>query len=154
MCVAEVRPERAATGRNFCACLDDHLGMTAPQQPFSRRLAATATAAIAALSLVACGSDDGSADTTATTATESGAQTVTIDVDADSGTPGTQTVALGTSVTLHITTATSQEFHLHGYDIEDEGTDVNISFVADQVGSFELESHATDTLLFTLVVAP
>ena len=75
-----------------------------------------------------------------------------IEVDADSGTPGTQTVPFGSSVSFHIVTATAQEFHLHDYDIEDEGTDVTMTFVADQPGSFELESHDTEELLFTLTV--
>lgn len=85
---------------------------------------------------------------------DSSAAATVIEVDADSGTPGTQTVPLGTPVTLHIVTATEQEFHLHGYDIEDGGTNVTINFVADQAGSFELESHDTEELLFTLVVEP
>jgi hypothetical protein len=130
--------------------------MNAPRR-FPRRFAATAIAALAAVSLVACGSDDDADDTPATAAPSdatTAVDAVTIEVDADSGTPGTQTVALGTPVSLHVTTATSQEFHLHGYDIEDEGTDVTITFVADQAGSFELESHDTEALLFTLVVTP
>jgi hypothetical protein len=49
-------------------------------------------------------------------------------------------------------TATEQEFHLHDYDIEQAGTDVTMTFVADQAGTFELESHDTEELLFTLVV--
>ena len=96
------------------------------------------------------GDDDTSSSTAAPATT---AATTVIEVDADGGTPGTQTVALGTSVSFHIVSATDQEFHLHGYDIEDEGTDVTMTFVADQAGTFDLESHATDTLLFTLVVA-
>ena len=61
-------------------------------------------------------------------------------------------MALGTTVALHIVSATEHEFHLHGYDIEDEGTDVTINFVADQAGSFEVETHDTEEIVFTLVV--
>jgi hypothetical protein len=109
-------------------------------------LGAVAIAALATLTPIACGSDDGEP------AGETTADAVVIEVDADSGTPGTQTVALGTPVSLHIVTATAQEFHLHDYDVEQEGTDVTLSFVADQTGTFELESHDTEALLFTLVV--
>lgn len=125
--------------------------MIAPRS-LHRHTAAAAIAVLAAVSLVACGSDDDSVGQPVVTSAT--ADSVTIDVDADSGSPGTQTVPLGTPVSLHVTTKTSQEFHLHGYDIEDEGTDVTLSFTADKAGSFELESHATETLLFTLVVSP
>lgn len=124
--------------------------MTALRRPL-RLLATTGLAALAAISLVACGSDD-STDATTAAADTTAVAPVVIEVDADSGTAGTQTVPLGSEVSLHIVSATDQEFHLHGYDVEDEGTDVTITFVADQAGSFQLESHATDTLLFTLVV--
>ena len=121
--------------------------MTAPTR--HPRLVAAVLASLAAVSLVACGDDDESSDTTAAAAT---ADAVVIEVDADSGTPGTQTVPLGTPVSFHIVTATEQEFHLHDYDIEQGGTDVTMTFVADQAGTFELESHDTEELLFTLVV--
>jgi hypothetical protein len=121
--------------------------MTAPTRP--TRLVAAVLASLAAVSLVACGDDDESSDTTVAATS---ADAVVIEVDADSGTPGTQTVALGTSVSFHIVTATEQEFHLHDYDIEQAGTDVTMTFVADQAGTFELESHDTEELLFTLVV--
>mgnify|MGYP000116619002 CR=1 FL=1 len=72
--------------------------------------------------------------------------------DADSGTPVAQTVPLGTPLTIHVVTKTDQEFHLHGYDIEQEGTDVTFTFTADQAGEFELESHATETVVLNLTV--
>jgi hypothetical protein len=122
--------------------------MTAPTRP--SRFFAAALVSLAAISLVACGDDDDSSSDTTTAAVT--ADAVVIEVDADSGTPGTQTVPLGTPVSFHVVTATEQEFHLHGYDVEEEGTDVTISFTADQAGSFELESHDTEELLFTLVV--
>ena len=106
------------------------------------------------VSVASCGDDDDDHGhtTEATVDASVAADAVVIEVDADSGTPGTQTVALGTPVSFHIVTATSQEFHLHDYDIEQAGTDVTITFLADQAGSFELESHDTEVLLFTLVV--
>jgi hypothetical protein len=107
---------------------------------------------LGSLGLVACGSDsEGAADTTAAASVPAAAP-VTIEVDADSGTPVAQTVPLGTPLTIHVVTATDQEFHLHGYDIEQEGTDVTFTFTADQAGEFELESHATETVVLNLTV--
>lgn len=129
--------------------------MTSPTPTAARRspacaLPILALPLVALLSLAACGDDDthSSSDTTI----EVGADAIVIEVDADSGTPGTQTVPLGSTVSFHIVTATEQEFHLHDYDIEQAGTDVTMTFVADRAGTFELESHDTETLLFTLTV--
>lgn len=47
------------------------------------------------------------------------------------------------------------EFHLHGYDlsaIAPAGQEVSIEFTADQLGSFDLESHVTGEWILTLVV--
>ena len=47
------------------------------------------------------------------------------------------------------------EFHLHGYDlsaIAPAGQEVLIEFTADQLGSFDLESHVTGEWILTLVV--
>lgn len=107
--------------------------------------------ALAVFALGACGSDDDDHSSSDMTIS-AGADAIVIEVDADSGTPGTQTVPLGSTVSFHIVTATEQEFHLHDYDIEQAGTDVTMTFVADQAGTFELESHDTEELLFTLVV--
>ena len=119
-----------------------------------RRLTAATLAALLAVSFAACGDDDDdhSDSSEATVDASAAADAVVIEVDADSGTPGTQTVPLGSTVSFHIVTATEQEFHLHDYDIEQAGTNVTMTFVADQAGSFELESHDTEVLLFTLVV--
>lgn len=48
------------------------------------------------------------------------------------------------------------EFHLHGYDIDQKvkaGAQGIVSFVSDQRGSFALESHLNDKVLVTLVVS-
>jgi hypothetical protein len=42
---------------------------------------------------------------------------------------------------------------LHGYDIEKAGTKVTFTFTADLAGDFQLESHATEKVLFVLTVA-
>lgn len=47
------------------------------------------------------------------------------------------------------------EFHLHGYDLlatATAGQEVMIDFTADQLGSFDLESHKTGEWILTLVV--
>ncbi|MFM8452805.1 MAG: hypothetical protein ACKOAQ_08105 [Acidimicrobiaceae bacterium] len=47
------------------------------------------------------------------------------------------------------------EFHLHGYDLTataTAGQETMIEFTADQLGSFDLESHTTGDWILTLVV--
>ena len=47
------------------------------------------------------------------------------------------------------------EFHLHGYYLSANATagqEVSIDFTADQLGSFDLESHVTGDWILTLVV--
>jgi hypothetical protein len=90
--------------------------------------------------------DTAAADTTVATGP------VVIEVDADSGGPLAQTVALGTELSIHVVTATAQEWHLHGYDIELEGTDVTFEFTATKAGEFELEGHDTEAVVLTLTV--
>lgn len=101
------------------------------------------------LLLAGCGGDDehGGGDTVAPSA-----EAIVIEVDGDTTTPATETVPLGSTVSLQITSAAEQEFHLHDYDVEGSGTSVTLTFVADEAGSFELESHDTEQLLLTLVV--
>jgi hypothetical protein len=68
-------------------------------------------------------------------------------------------VPLGATVTLSITNPDSDdEFHLHGYELGDgvhvpAGQPETFTFVADQAGEFELESHETGDMLLTLSVA-
>jgi hypothetical protein len=112
---------------------------------------ALALGALPVLLLAACGDDDDHGDSTGTTVPVS-ADAIVIDIDADAATPGTQTVAKGSTVSLHITSAEEHEFHLHGYDLEEEGTDVTITFVADEAGEFEVETHGTEQVIFNLVV--
>ena len=115
-----------------------------------RALAATALIGSFGLVVAACGSDsEGAADTVAAVPT---ADPVTIEVDADSGAPVEQTVPLGTPLTIHVVSAESHEFHLHGYDVEQEGTDVTFTLTADEAGEFELETHDTEVVVMVLTV--
>ena len=84
-----------------------------------------------------------------TPATES----VLIEIDLDSDElPITASVNAGSPMTIMVTSSESHEFHLHGYDIELEGTEVTFEFTADQVGDFELETHDTGELILKLSV--
>lgn len=115
---------------------------------------AMALGALPILLLTACGGDDESADhhgASAETVAPT-ADAVVVDVDGDAAAPGTRTVPLGSTVSLHITSTEEHEFHLHGYDLEAEGTDLTLTFVADEAGEFEIETHDTEEVVFTLVV--
>jgi hypothetical protein len=92
------------------------------------------------------------ADTVAPAETVAGDGVVVIDVDADSGAPIERTVALGDALEINVVSATEQEFHLHGYDLELEGTDVTFQLTANKAGEFELETHATEAVILILTV--
>lgn len=83
---------------------------------------------------------------------EPATESVSILVDADSGETQDVSVALGTPMTIRIRSTTSEEFHLHGYDLELTGTDVTFTFVADKLGDFELETHGSGALILLLSV--
>lgn len=64
-------------------------------------------------------------------------------------------VPLGTEVTFKITTPNDDHAHLHGYEIERKipaGETVAMTFTANMAGSYELESHVTDSIWVNLVV--
>ena len=81
---------------------------------------------------------------------------VTVGVDDDPD--RIERVPLGATVTITVTNpASDDEFHLHGFDLGDgqvipAGQPASFTFVADQVGSFELESHETGDVLLVLEV--
>lgn len=64
-------------------------------------------------------------------------------------------VALGTTVVITVTSDREDEVHVHGFDLEilvKPGKTVTKEFVADQTGSFEIESHEPEFLLVQLQV--
>ena len=70
---------------------------------------------------------------------------------------GTRVVSVpkGTSVTINMTAPDAEDYHLHGYDLEqkaDAGKTSTFKFTADQTGQFDLESHLTENTLLVLVV--
>jgi hypothetical protein len=79
-------------------------------------------------------------------------------VGVDTGPERLESVPLGSNVVLSVTNPTSDdEFHLHGYELGDAvvmpaGQTETFSFLADQAGEFELESHETGGVLLVLSV--
>jgi hypothetical protein len=72
-----------------------------------------------------------------------------------SGDTGRVRVAVGTPVTLSITSDAADEVHVHGYDLEatlTPGTPAEISFDAGIPGVFEVELHEAGTVLLSLQV--
>jgi hypothetical protein len=58
---------------------------------------------------------------------------------------------------LQITSDRPIEFHVHGYDLEEEvqpGEPVELMFEATTTGRFPIEDHDTEVELGTLVVQP
>ena len=87
-----------------------------------------------------------------------GGVTRTIDVSvtgASKMTPSELTANLNDTVTVNITSDTSGEVHLHGYDIPFEcmaGQVTAHTFKADKSGRFDIEWESTSTALGELVV--
>ena len=57
--------------------------------------------------------------------------------------------------TINMTSSDAEEYHLHGYDLEQKaapGVTSTFEFTADQTGQFDLESHLTEKTLLVLVV--
>jgi hypothetical protein len=92
-------------------------------------------------------------------ATSSGAEQrieVTVVNGTASGDTGRVPVAVGTAVTLVVTSDVADTVHVHGYDIEKEltpGTPVTLQFDATVPGVFEVELHEADTVLLRLQVS-
>jgi hypothetical protein len=103
-----------------------------------------------------------SASTTAasSSSTSPGAAEQRIEVTFAGGKAGGDTgrvpVAVGTAVTLVITSDVADEVHVHGYDREQEltpGTPVTLQFDATIPGVFEVELHEANTVLLRLQVS-
>ena len=123
------------------------------------------------LLVVACGDDDAATTTTTVLATTTTADdnTVVIVVDGTYGsTPQVSVdgesrqlgdriqVDLSDTVRIVVRLAETNEVHVHTYDLSvsaPEGEEVELEFVADIAGIFEVELHEGHTLLFELEVA-
>ena len=89
-----------------------------------------------------------------------GGQRVTINVTvtgAKTMQPSNLTAHQNDVVTINVTSDTSGEVHLHGYDRHFEcvaGQTVSQTFTADKTGTFDIEWESTSTGLGQLVVSP
>ena len=117
-----------------------------------------ALAAIAVVALTSCGetstTDTTSAPTTVPTSAsdEMKTETFTLTVGENSGATNVISFAKGSNVELTIVNPSADdEVHLHGYDLTTgdlpKGETGVISFIASEVGDFEIESHITEEVL-------
>jgi hypothetical protein len=68
---------------------------------------------------------------------------------------GRVTVSKGQTVKIVVTTDKADEVHVHGYEKEaatEPGSPTVIELVADQTGTFEVETHESNKVLFLLQV--
>lgn len=115
-----------------------------------------ALAAVAVFSLSSC-SGTSTSDTTISTDTTAIASTentekFTLTVGENSGDTNIISFTKGSNVELTIVNPEADdEVHLHGYDLTTgelpKGETAVISFVADEVGDFEVESHISEEVL-------
>lgn len=89
--------------------------------------------------------------TTTTAPTTTGPASLSLRCDVDSGENPTFVVPLGTEVTLIASSATTRDYHLHGYDIELSGSDVTFQFTATIPGAHELTEHPDHSTVCTIV---
>ena len=107
----------------------------------------------------------GSASSTTTTPVNATADTLeptntfeyTITVGDNTGTDVVIEVAQGQVVTLNVVNPSSDDdVHLHGYDLStgsiEKGETGSMTFTAENLGDFEIESHETGELISTLRV--
>ena len=118
--------------------------------------------------VVGCGSSDESSldtaaddivvdDTTESVGEMTDVTEFKVVVGENSGPDQTLTVAQGTTVRLFFVNPNEDdEIHLHGYDLGGgnlpSGEEAIFEFVADDAGTFEVESHVTGEVLMVLVV--
>jgi len=81
---------------------------------------------------------------------------ISVIIGQTSGSAVAYQATLGSKVQIKILNPDADdEFHLHGYElsaIATAGQETMIEFTADQLGSFDLESHTTGDWILTLVV--
>ena len=84
---------------------------------------------------------------------------IAVFVGTETGPERIKMVPLGSTVSLTILNGEAQdEYHIHEYDLGDgqefePGETATFTFTADLAGDFEVDSHATDGVLFILRVA-
>jgi hypothetical protein len=75
----------------------------------------------------------------------------------DAATTGSrvENVTLGSEVVLRLTSDSDEDYHVHGYDLEQKvaaGVEAQFEFTADKAGDFEVESHITEKVYVVLHV--
>jgi len=149
------------------ACSDDSgddASATSPASPASVSTAVTATS-VAAVTPPPSPSDTGDLPPIGTgdlppmpPVSSDVPYVLNVTVGLDSDPTRIERVPLGSTVTLTVTNPTAEdEFHLHGFDLGDDqvmpaGQSASFTFVANQIGAFELESHTTEDVLLILEV--
>ena len=148
----------------LAACGSDNSKSSASPTTTSASGAAAATAATASTSPSPSGTAPSPASTGDTAAPEpssiAGASDeiiVHVGVD-DAATMGSrvENVKLGDNVILRLTSDSDEDYHVHGYDLEQKvaaGVEAQFEFKADMAGDFEVESHVTNKVYVVLHVA-
>jgi FtsP/CotA-like multicopper oxidase with cupredoxin domain len=113
--------------------------------------------------LIGCGSSTSDEDSNSNGA-ESSAVTsdtaiveISLTIGENTGPNEQQQVALGSTVRLSVVNPNaSDEIHVHGYDISTgkmtAGETSVIEFVADEAGTFDIESHISEEVVLLLIV--
>ena len=112
--------------------------------------------------LAGCSSSSSSDTTVAIETTDTATATgdvveINLIVGQNTGTDMKQTVPLGASVRITVTNPNGpDEIHVHGYDISTgemaKGQEAVIEFVASNAGTFDIESHVSEEIMFILTV--
>ncbi|MFM7124639.1 MAG: hypothetical protein ACKOXW_05075 [Actinomycetes bacterium] len=98
-----------------------------------------------------------SLETTDTAAGSTAVVEINLVVGENTGADMLQTVPLGSSVRITVVNPNgADEIHVHGYDISTgemaQGQEAVIEFVASNAGTFDIESHVSEEVIFVLTV--
>jgi FtsP/CotA-like multicopper oxidase with cupredoxin domain len=113
--------------------------------------------------LIGCGSSASEAEPESSTSESTAASSdteiveISLTIGENSGPNEQQQVALGSTVRLSVVNPNaSDEIHVHGYDISTgdmaAGETSVIEFVADEAGTFDIESHISEEVVLLLIV--
>ena len=96
-------------------------------------------------------------ETTDTAAGSTAVVEINLVVGENTGADMLQTVPLGSSVRITAVNPNgADEIHVHGYDISTgemaQGQEAVIEFVASNAGTFDIESHVSEEVIFVLTV--
>ena len=96
-------------------------------------------------------------ETTDTAAVTTSVVEINLIVGENTGADMMQTVPVGSSVRITVVNPNgADEIHVHGYDIStgemEQGQEAVIEFVASNAGTFDIESHVSEEVVFVLTV--